>query len=74
MSDISNNLHIYNTLNSVKPSYFQTSFPFNAMSPNKIKLVTGKIKLLVKNMSIKHTEKSGGGTGDPPREPIVMYG
>ncbi len=62
-------LRIYNTLNSIKPSYFQTKFPFNVVNPNKIKLITGKIKIIVKDEIAREKAARGGlddrSTSDP---------
>ncbi len=81
-------LRIYNTLNSIKPSYFQTKFPFNVVNPNKIKLVTNKIKIMVKDEIAREKAARGGfdeidsiddsdtnhNTDKHTLPPIIMYG
>ncbi len=39
----------YRILNSIKPFYFQTKYPFNAMSPQKIIFTENKIEILAKD-------------------------
>lgn len=50
----------YNILNSVKPEYFKTKFPYNLVDPSKILFTANKIKMIVSNLDSKNTERTGG--------------
>ena len=38
----------YNILNSLKPSYFQTNYPFDNLTPEKIIFTKNKISIMAK--------------------------
>lgn len=48
-------LSVYKTLNTIKPSYFQTNFPFNLGSSNKIVVDTKKMKIIAVKLKSKIT-------------------
>ena len=70
------NLQIYNILETVKPPYFQTKFPYDVLTPNKILLTKNKITIIAKNFDafIKTApwkkKKNGGSENSLP---ILIY-
>jgi len=77
--DVNRRLYAYKLLNSVKPVYFQTKFPYNLVTKDKILVTDKKIKIMVK--STHNTNKSGtkSGGGDNRHsahyaQPIIFYG
>jgi len=63
----------YYILNTVKPKYYKTAYPYNLVDPEKIIFTQKKIKILAKsfNSKIKSNQKKGG--ADSKME-IVFYG
>lgn len=59
----------YNILNSVKPKYFKTTYPYSLVDPEKITFTQKKIKLLVKS-----TTADGKKTGGKEVNVVVFYG
>jgi energy-converting hydrogenase Eha subunit F len=64
----------YNILNSIKPVYFRSKFPYNIVSPAKIKFTMNKISIWVADDTKKHVggdvKHSSGGSITP----IIFYG
>ena len=64
----------YNILNTIKPAYFRSKFPYNIVNPEKIKFTMNKIVIWAKEDNKKHM---GGVQKDPPvlnAQPIEYYG
>lgn len=59
----------YKILNSIKPLYFQTKFPFNKLTPEKIQVTKEKVKIIAKQYK-SSKDITGGGT---KHNPIVFY-
>jgi hypothetical protein len=70
-----NKLEGYHILNSIKPAYFQTKFPYDKITANKVIFTKRKIEIMVKEYeSFKKDKeskkaKSGGGS-----KMIIFYG
>lgn len=58
----------YNILNSVKPKFLRTQYPYNLVDPKKIIMTQKKITILAKSQK---KEKKGG---DERTTPIYFYG
>lgn len=58
----------YNILNSVKPKFLRTQYPYNLVDPKKIIMTQKKITILAK---AQKKEKKGGDERTPP---IYFYG
>ena len=56
----------YNILNSIKPSFLRTKYPYNFVNPEKIVIMQKKIPIMVKELKAKvaavdaDEEKTGG--------------
>lgn len=61
----------YNILNSIKPAYFRSKFPYNIVDPNKIKFTMKKIEIWAKEEDKNNTQKKGG---VEIYSPIIFYG
>ncbi len=71
----------YNILNTVKPKFLRTQYPYNLLDPKKILMTQKKITILAKSFANK---KEGGvdksfatkKEGDAPssNNPITFYG
>ena len=58
-------MEAYNILNTIKPNYMTTKFPYNLVNPAKVIFTRKKISIMVKKL------KKGGGENKPT---IIFYG
>ncbi len=62
----------YNILNSIKPAYFRSRFPYNIIDPKKIKFTMNKIEIWAKEEDKSNPHAKTGGSVKPI--PIKFYG
>lgn len=65
---MSNGYEEYKILNSIKPLYFQTKFPYNTLTPEKIQITKEKVQIIAKQF--KNSKKITGGNNT---QPITVY-
>jgi energy-converting hydrogenase Eha subunit F len=64
----------YNILNTVKPAYFRSKFPYNIVSPAKIKFTMNKINIWVADDKKKHVGGNVERSSDGITPQITFYG
>ena len=60
----------YNILNTIKPKFLRSKFPYNWISPEKIILTQKKITILAKEFKSNKSNKFGGNI----KHSITFYG
>jgi hypothetical protein len=61
----------YNILNSIKPKFLKTKYPYNLVSPEKILLTQKKITIMAKELS--NQKKTNNKTGGDIKQQITFY-
>lgn len=51
-------MEVYKILNSIKPRYFKTTYPYNLVDPEKIAFTKKKVKILAKEINEKPPKKT----------------
>jgi hypothetical protein len=54
-------MEAYNILNTIKPNFLVSKFPYNLVNPAKIILTKKKISIIVKQLKLSHKQKAEGG-------------
>lgn len=70
----------YNILNTIKPKFLRTRYPYNLVSPEKIILTQKKITIMAKELSSnsksnsKESNSNKGKFGGSISQPVTFYG
>lgn len=65
----------YNILNTIKPKFLRTKYPYNLVSPEKITLTQKKITIMAKELSSNNNPNSNKGKlGGSDVVQITFYG
>ncbi len=63
-------MEAYNILNTVKPNFLVSKYPYSLVNPAKIILTKKKISIIVKQLKQSSKNEVKGGSDNP----IVFYG